>query len=69
MQRQRVKIVKVEEAPEFESEMVTLERIDLQKKVLMKSFTVRGKKINYGREILAHSMALRNMSFGVKGRY
>jgi hypothetical protein len=28
MQRQRVKIVKVEEAPEFESEMVALERID-----------------------------------------
>jgi len=69
MTRQRIKTVKVEEAPEFESEMIALERIDLQKKVLMKLFTVKGKKINYGRERLAHSMTLRNMSFGVKGRY
>lgn len=49
--------------------MVALERIDTQKKLLLRSFTAKNKKMAFGREIPSHSLALRNVSFGVKGRY
>ena len=67
MQPHRVKPApaKVPEEPEFESEMVVLERIDTQKKLLLRSYVARA----HGRDLLGQSLALRNVSFGVKGRY
>ena len=57
-----------EEDNEFESDMVTLERIDLQKKFLRRSYTVKSKRaLAAGRE--PFTLALRNCSFGIKGRY
>jgi len=70
LQQHRVKPAKVvTEDIEFESEMVAFERIDAQKKLLLRSFTAKGKKMAFGREIPSHSLSLMNVSFGVKGRY
>lgn len=53
----------------FESEMVALERIDVQKKYLKRFFTAKGKRTGYGRDLPAGSMAMHNISFGTKGRF
>ena len=49
--------------------MVTLERIDTQKKFLKRFFSAKGKRTGYGRELPAGSMAMHNISFGTKGRF
>lgn len=42
----------IEEAPEFESEMITLERIDVQKRYIKRSYVAKAKRAPFGgREI------------------
>lgn len=64
-----VKRMQAEGEREFESEMVTLERIGNQKEYLRRSWTGKTGKMRHGQDIQPHSLAMRNISFGVKGRF
>ena len=56
---------------EFETEMVTLERIDNQKKSILRSYFAKGSKSErvLGQSIKPHTLLLRNVSFGLKSRF
>ena len=51
--------------------MVTLERIDNQKRQLLKVYYAKGSKVkrHLGQEIKPHSLVLSNVTFGLKSRY
>ena len=56
---------------EFETEMVTLERIDNQKRSILRSYYTRGTKSQkvLGQDIKPHTLLLQNVSFGLKSRF